>query len=163
MQKMKSGITTSELTNQRRATGEAVRRGQHEQIQAAKPDISLAGIPGQGDPHHFLTAPFQNIVPVQTAVGNSAVGSLAVNTGRDIWSDYDPGRYEGINAPQGEYNPPITVTYPVDPVTGLVVRHEEIDFSGRTPTPPSKAVVTSQGSARPFSVRVMQNSGVRKD
>jgi hypothetical protein len=151
MKKITSGVTTAQYQYPaKKALQEVVKTSQSSQTRLAAPSSSLAGVPGEPDHRHFLTAPFQHMIPIQSGNGAAVVGSIAYTTNDKAWRDYDRGRYQGIFAPPGEYDQkPAYFTYDLT--------------TPRTPDhylDPNKAVVTSNITAGPLSVRVAQETNL---
>jgi hypothetical protein len=163
MKSMFSGIGTSLISPlQRIGIGQAIEKDRRETTANAAPQISIAGVPGETDPHKFLTTPFQDMVPVHSGTGNSLVGSLAISPDKHLWRDYKTRFHESLFVGAGEGGPPGMVTFPLDESTGEFVRKEEEDFTGRgrLAVPPTRAVVTNRTSAGVFSVRLAQDTDI---
>src|SRR5690348_6576407 len=103
MRELKSGVSTSPYPLAR-SVGEAVQTANRQQVNQAAPEVAMAGVPSEPDYRKGVTEVFKNIIPVHRRVGNSVVGGIAYRTNKKAWRDYNPGFFQGIAAPPGQYS-----------------------------------------------------------
>jgi hypothetical protein len=147
-----------------RAVGEARTASVNQAITMSRPVTALQGVPGDPDQHSFLTAPLQNMVPVQIGNGSLVTNALAYSTNGVQARDYDSGRFGGLYAPAGEYLQPLLDTYRAAHDTfgrDIFIRTgKKIDPARRTAQEITKPVVAGRSLARPVTTNVSQSSDV---
>lgn len=153
MREMKSSIGSSPHQLARNV-GEAVNRSQAQQVRQAAPEIAMAGT---SDPDYkkSVTEAFTNMVPVHKNSGNAVVGGLAYRTNELAWRDYNPGFFQGLYAPAGEYSSkPYYYTDMVaaesDPSVIKTGDPADVKFG--------EAVTPNRSLARPFATQVVQDT-----
>jgi hypothetical protein len=75
-----------------------------QQVKQAASEVVMAGVPGEPDYKRGVTAAFRNYIPVHKNSGSNVVGMLAYRTNNKAWRDYNPGFFQGLYAPEGEYD-----------------------------------------------------------
>jgi hypothetical protein len=103
MKMMTTGISTSPHTLTK-AVNESVSQAQRQQVRLAAPEVAMTGVPGEPDYKRGVTEPFKNIIPVHRNSGSAVVGGIAYRTNEKAWRDYNPGFFQGLFAPEGEYD-----------------------------------------------------------
>jgi hypothetical protein len=133
---------------QRKAVREAYQANRTQQILLAAPDEALLGVPGDQDQRKFLTDHFENMVALQTR----NTGTIGYHTNPEQWRDYDPGRFDGLLAPPGEYDarPYYYSDLNADPFIEKTADHV---------VTPSRPVTYQRATALPFSVNIVQEAG----
>lgn len=160
MRQMTSGISTNPQRLARAVT-DTVKRSQKQQVQLAAPDVAMVGVPGEPDYKKGVTDAFQQMMPVHKNSGNGVVGGVSYRTNELAWRDYSPGFFQGLFAPEGEYNAkPFYYTdiqaamdNPDDPALIKTAAADELPVYGEAATP-------TRSQARPGSTQVIQDSDV---
>lgn len=139
-----------------RDVGQAVNTARKQQVALAASEVALVGVPGEPDYKKGVTEAFQNMIPVHKNVGNAVVGSIAYRTNELAWRDYNPGFYQGLYAPEGEYSSkPFYYTdleaAQADPSLIKTASADELPVYGQAATP-------NRSLARPFTTQVIQDA-----
>jgi hypothetical protein len=155
MRELKSGVSTSPHSLAR-TVGETIQTAQRQQVAQAAPEVAMTGVPSEPDYRRGVTEAFANMVPVHKRVGNSVVGGIAYRTNSQAWRDYNPGFYQGLFAPPGEYSSkPFYYTdleaAALDPTKIKTASADELPQYGQGATP-------NRSLARPFTTRIVQDS-----
>lgn len=162
MKQMVSAISTIPY-RQKLAVGESFKAQQHQQTAQAQPQISMAGVPGEGDHRKFLTAPFKNTVAIQTGTHVGTVGSIAYSTNKNQERDYDTGYFGGLYAPTGDYGPPVSAVVMYDPggpPPFFIRQPDTLNPVGRIIGAPSRTVITTPSKAGVFNIKVIGETDV---
>jgi hypothetical protein len=157
MRELSSGVSTSPQRLVRKVN-EVVKTAQRQQVAQAAPEVAMTGVPSEPDYRKGVTEAFQNIIPIHRAVGNSIVGGIAYRTNELAWRDYNPGFFDGLFAPSGEYSSkPFYYTdlaaATANPSLIKTAGEDELPVYGETSTP-------NRSLARPFTTKVIQDTDV---
>jgi hypothetical protein len=157
MKEMISKVTTVPY-NSAKSVGAVVKSAQRDQVRQAAPTIDIQGVPGEYDFRKFLTPAFEGWRPVQSGVGGIMVGSIVITTNNDSWkSPNNPNVPVYINGLFGPVkNQEDTSSWYTD-LSSAEEGGPPVDITTTDDhTLPTKAIVTGQTTAKPFSVRLTQ-------